>query len=178
MRDGRGIPPFQAFFDQHGTLVHRFLVASVGPNEADDCFQETFLAALRAYPNLRNGDNLRAWVMAIAANKAIDAGRGRSRRPRAVDDLPEGRPAFDGTSDRAAIAEPFDARDPLWTAVRALPERMRTALVLRHVLDRPYEEVAAVMGSTEDAARANVHQALKRLRASLGQPATGGGDER
>jgi RNA polymerase sigma factor (sigma-70 family) len=172
MSDERSIPPFQAFFDAHRTIVYRFLVASVGPDDADDSFQETFLAALRAYPNLRNADNLRGWVLQIAANKAIDAGRSRGRRPAAVAEVPEGPAAQDGSrvgSTEASVdgAASFDPRDPLWTAVRTLPERMRTAVVLRHVLDRPYEDIAAAMGGTEDGARANVHQGLKRLRASL-----------
>ena len=79
--DGQAIPPFQSFLEDHRTVVYRFLLASVGPAEADDCFQETFLAALRAYPKLENGDNLRAWILAIATRKAIDAARARNRRP-------------------------------------------------------------------------------------------------
>ena len=74
-----GIPAFQTFLDEHRTVVYRFLVAAAGPNDADDCFQETFVAALRAYPKLENGDNLRAWVLAIATRKVIDAGRARNR---------------------------------------------------------------------------------------------------
>src|SRR5712691_10695543 len=60
------IPPFQSFLEDHRNTVYRFLMGAVGPNEADDAFQETFLAALRAYPKLRDGDNLRGWVLAIA----------------------------------------------------------------------------------------------------------------
>jgi RNA polymerase sigma factor (sigma-70 family) len=164
-------PPFQVFFDQHRGLVHRFLVASVGPVDAADCFQETFLSALRAYPALRHGGNLRAWVLAIAANKAVDAGRARARRAAPVAEVPE--PA----DEPEAGAEPVDPNDPLWTAVRALPERMRTAVVLRHVLDRSYDEVAAVMGGTEEGARANVHQGLKRLRAAMHEPVAAGREE-
>jgi RNA polymerase sigma factor (sigma-70 family) len=171
MSDERGIPPFQTFFEANRTFVYRFLVASVGPDDADDCFQETFLAALRAYPSLRNADNLRGWVLQIAANKAIDAGRSKGRRPAAVAEVPEGPATRDGsrgaTMDVSVGGAAFDPRHPLWTAVRTLPERMRTAVVLRHVLDRPYREIAAAMGGTEDGARANVHQGLKRLRASL-----------
>src|SRR5437773_1605481 len=75
-----GIPTFPAFLEEHRRVVYRFLHAAVGPAEVDDCFQETFLAALKAYPNLRHGDNLRGWVLAIATRKAIDSGRARARR--------------------------------------------------------------------------------------------------
>src|SRR5438874_4599929 len=68
-----GVPPFQRFLDEHGPAVHGFLVASVGRHEADDRFQEAFLAALRAYPRLENADNLRSWALTIAHRKAIDA---------------------------------------------------------------------------------------------------------
>ena len=60
------LPPFQVLIDSHGAVVHRFLVASVGPVDADDCFQEVWIAALRGYPELRNGDNLRGWLLKIA----------------------------------------------------------------------------------------------------------------
>jgi RNA polymerase sigma factor (sigma-70 family) len=163
---GRGIPPFQAFLDEHRDLVYRFLLATVGPNEADDCFQETFLSALRAYPNLHDGHNLRSWVLTIAANKATDAGRARGRRATPVNDVAH---AAEAGSSGATVrkderSEPLDPANPLWASVRSLPDRQRTAVVLRAVLDRPYPEVAAAMGSSEETARANVHQGLKRLR--------------
>src|SRR6266581_1155575 len=79
------LPPFQALIDAHAAELHRFLAASVGPDRAEDCLQETFLSALRAYPRLRHADNLRAWLYTIAQRKATDAVRvlGRHR----ADDL-------------------------------------------------------------------------------------------
>jgi len=160
---GRRIPPFQRFLDEQRTIVYRFLLATVGPSDADDCFQETFLAALRAYPKLRNADNLRGWVMAIATRKAVDMARSRARGPEAVPDI------AGVLSERVRFeAEPttpgaFDD-DSLWREVLELPPRQRVALVHRVLLDRPYPELAAAMGISVDAARANVYQALKRLR--------------
>ena len=142
--------------DEHRGLVYRFLLAAVGPAEADDWFQETFLAALRAYPRLRHGENLRGWIMAIATRKAIDAGRARRRRAMPVASVPD-RP---GRGD----PDPPDPADPLWEAVRNLPDRQRVALVHRILLDRPYEELAAAMGGSAETARANVYQGLRRLR--------------
>lgn len=160
MRDA--IPPFQAFLEEHRALVYRFLAASVGPNEADDCFQETFLSALRAYPKLRSAENLRGWVLTIARRKAVDASRARGRRPK-----PWGDVALD-SAPAHHDPDPADLDDPLWRAVRNLPPNQRAAVVHRIVLDRSYAEVSAALGGSEEAARANVHQALKKLRERVG----------
>jgi RNA polymerase sigma factor (sigma-70 family) len=148
------VPPFQVFLESHRARVYRFLQVAVGPHDADDCFQETFLSALRAYPRLADGQHLDRWILRIASRKAIDhhRARGRAAVPRA--ELPErAAPAGDPTLD-----------DALWMALRSLPPRQRVAVVHRHVLDRPYAEIADLMGSSEGTARANVYQGMKRLR--------------
>ena len=159
-----GIPPFQAFLDEHRTVLYRFLVAAVGPNDADDCFQETFIAALRAYPKLENGDNLRAWVLAIATRKVIDAARARNRRPEPTADITEMLEASMPVRPEERNPASSEIEEPLWGEILALPPRQRVALVHRILLDRPYAELAAAMGCSLDAARANVYQALKKLR--------------
>ena len=83
------LPPFQVLLDEHRVDLYRYLVATAGPVEADDVYQETWIAALRAYPRLRRPDNLRAWLFRIAQNKAIDAHRARGRRALPVADPPE-----------------------------------------------------------------------------------------
>ena len=55
-----GLPPFQTFLDDQRDTVFRFLVATVGPDDAEDCFQETFISALRAYPRLKANENMLA----------------------------------------------------------------------------------------------------------------------
>jgi RNA polymerase sigma factor (sigma-70 family) len=147
------LPPFQKLIDAHARDVHRLLVSLVGRDAADDCYQETWLAALRAYPELRDDHNLRRWVLTIAHRKAIDHFRARSRVPVLVGDLPE---------TGADPAEPPD--ETLWRQVRALPDKQRTALALRYVADASYEEISAVMQTSEEAARRSVHEGLKRLR--------------
>ncbi len=150
------LPPFQRFLEAQREVVWRFLISSVGPTEAEDCFQETFIAALRAFPRLRAGSNLRAWVLTIAHNKALDAHRSRGRRA-----LPVGEPAaVDGRSAPAA-EEPDET---LWEAVAELPERQRSAVVLRYVNDLPHREIAAAIGCSEDAARRSLHEGLTKLR--------------
>ena len=147
------IPPFQDLLDRHRGTVYRFCRAAVGPIDADDVFQETFLAALRAYPRLRDAEHLDRWLLRIASRKAIDHHRGRVRRAIPIDELPE-RPT-------GAAPEPDDE---LWSAVATLPPRQRIAVVHRHVLDRPYAEIADLMDATEETVRANVYQGIKRLR--------------
>ena len=151
-------PPFQALLDAHGTVVHRFLVAAVGPIEADDCFQETCIAALRAYPELRSDENLRGWLLRIAQRKALDAHRAAARRANPAGGLPD---------LPAPTAEPVDGEPELWAQVRALPEKQRMAVFLRSVADLEYAEVSAALDCSEDAARRNVHEGLKRLREEL-----------
>lgn len=150
------LPPFQVFLDQHTRGIHRFLVALVGPQEADDVLQETLIAALRAYPRLRPGSNVRAWGLSIARNKAIDAVRARGRRPvpvAATDDLPApAGPEMDGD---------------VWDLVRSLPEKQRAAVALRYAGDLRHREVALAMGVSEEAARRSVSDGLKRLRKEL-----------
>jgi RNA polymerase sigma factor (sigma-70 family) len=150
------LPPFQTVLDAHRADVLRFLVASVGRQEADDVFQETFLAALRAYPRLRRADNLRGWLLKIAHNKAIDAHRARKRAPVPVEEI---EPVANGKPVDASIAD-----EALWDAVRTLPERQRTAVVLRFTFDLAYREVGQVMDASEEAARRNVFEGLKKLR--------------
>jgi RNA polymerase sigma factor (sigma-70 family) len=154
VRDVRAsIPPFQDLLDAHRTAVYRFCRAAVGPGDADDVFQETFLAALRAYPRLRDAEHLDRWLLRIASRKAIDHHRARGRRAIPSDRLPE------RSVDAAAGPD-----DDLWSAVASLPPRQRVAVVHRHVLDRPYAEIAELMDATEETVRANVYQGVKRLR--------------
>ena len=151
-----GPPPFQRLLDEHREAVWRFLVASAGRDEADDCFQETFVAALRAYPRLPAGADHRAWLLTIAHRKAIDAHRARSRRPRPV--------AAETLDGRSAPAPAGNPDGDLWDAVRALPHKQRAAVVLRYVGDLQHAETAQVLGGSEDAARRNLHEALTNLR--------------
>jgi RNA polymerase sigma factor (sigma-70 family) len=148
------LPPFQTLLDAHGRDVHRFLVASIGRAEADDCYQETWLSALRAYPRLREDSNLRGWLLTIAARKSIDHLRRRARNAvPAGDELPE---------------VPVHDRDPgdgaVWSAVGTLPPKQRTAVAMRYALDADYALIATTMGTSPEAARRSVHEGLKRLK--------------
>jgi RNA polymerase sigma factor (sigma-70 family) len=151
---GVHLPPFERLVDAHAAELHRFLVGLIGPTEAEDCLQETFMSALRAYPRLRHGEHLRAWLYTIAHRKATDAIRRRSRRPSG--DL-------DGV-EPPAPPSPEPADEALWLTVRSLPAKQRVAIVHRFVLDLAYAEIGERMGISEEAARQNVSAGLRRLR--------------
>jgi RNA polymerase sigma factor (sigma-70 family) len=148
------LPAFQLVFDEHAQAVLTFLAGAVGSSEAEDCFQDTMVSALRAYPRLADASNLRGWLITIARRKAIDAHRSRARRPVPVAD-PEPSAALD------PVLEPDEE---LWDQVRSLPVKQRKAVVLRFAGDRSYPEIAAAMSTTQDSARQSVHEGLKKLR--------------
>lgn len=151
------MPPFQALLDEHAPDVMAVLRGAVGRADAEDCFQETFLAALRAYPKLGDDSNLRGWLLTIAHRKAIDHHRANGRRP-----LPVAEP--DELS--AATAEP-ELDDGIWVLVGALPPKQRAAVALRYGCDLPHAEIAAALGCSPDAARRSLHEGIKRLRKEL-----------
>jgi RNA polymerase sigma factor (sigma-70 family) len=150
------LPPFEWVVREHGPDVWRFCASQVGRDRADDCFQETMLAALRAYPSLRDPETVRAWLVRIAARKAVDLHRVAARAP-----VPVAEPRDAG----APAPEPPD--DDLWARVRALPAKQRQAVALRFVLDLDHRQVAEVMGTTPEAARRSVFEALRTLRAEV-----------
>jgi RNA polymerase sigma factor (sigma-70 family) len=153
------LPPFQTVLDEQREDVYRFLTALVGRDEADDCFQETLMSALRAYPDLEPDANVRAWLFTIARHKAVDAHRARKRRAIPVQDVPERRAAA------AAAAVNGIGIDPeLWALVRELPPKQRAAIALRFVADLSHAEVGLALECSEEAARRSLHEGLKRLR--------------
>jgi RNA polymerase sigma factor (sigma-70 family) len=150
------LPPFQSLLDEYKRDVLGFLIAAVGPQEAEDCFQETFLSALRAYPRLGDDRNLRGWLLTIAHRKAIDHHRARTRSPDPVGDPPE-----------VAVRDREPGGGGIWRAVAMLPPKQRTAVALRFACDMPHREIAVALGGTEEAARRNVHEGVKKLREAL-----------
>jgi RNA polymerase sigma factor (sigma-70 family) len=149
------LPPFQALLDEHGEVVMAVLRGAVGRDGAEDCFQETFLAALRAYPKLKDDGNLRGWLVTIAHRKAIDFHRAKGRRPVPVAEVVE-----------TAVEDPVPDGG-IWAAVGALPPKQRAAVTLRYASDLPHAEIADALGCTPEAARRSLHEGLKRLRKEL-----------
>jgi RNA polymerase sigma factor (sigma-70 family) len=152
------LPPFQEVLDRHGRDVYRVCVAAAGPAAADDVYQETMLAALAAYPRLRDASAVRGWLLTIASRKAVDVFRSGART------VPVADPDLGGRED-AGLRD-----DDLWARVRALPDKQRLAVAHRFVLDLSYREIGAAMDTSEEAARRNVHEGLSKLRSAVAVP--------
>ncbi len=143
------LPPFERFYEENRDAVFRYLAHLLGRQAAEDAFQETFLRALRGYPRLQHARHLQAWVFKIATRVALDE---RRRRVPAVE------PGEPGALDRRpAYAELAHLADEL-------PRTERAAVVLRYGYDLPYAEIAAALGSSEDAARQAASSGVRRLR--------------
>jgi len=149
------LPPFQILIDEHAADVMAVLRGAVGRSDADDCFQETFLSALRAYPKLEDTSNLRGWLLTIASRKAVDHHRANGRRPLSVAEPPE-----------IAVGDP-EPSDGIWPLVGSLPPKQRAAVALRYACDLPHTEIAATLGCSPEAARRSLHEGIKRLRKEL-----------
>ena len=146
--------PFQRLIDEHARALAAYLGGMLRATDAEDALQETYLAALAAYDRF-DGRNPRAWLLTIARRKAIDASRAAGRRaPAAVD-----------PDELAAPGAAPDHRE-LWVAVAALPPKQREAVLLRFAADLPYRGIGVAMGTSEAAARRNVHEAITKLRES------------
>lgn len=148
-------PPFEVIVRLHGPVVLRVCRAVAGAEDAEDAWQETFLAALRAYPDLGAGANVEAWLVRIAHHKAIDVIRSRTRRRALVETLRR-QPA----ADAPTVGDWFDA-------VAGLPPRQRQAVAYHHLAGLPYAEVAAIIGGTPAAARRAGSDGIAALRRLL-----------
>jgi RNA polymerase sigma factor (sigma-70 family) len=149
MMQGVAVPPFELFYEEHRSEVLRVLRRTLGRDRADDAFQETFLRALQAYRRLEHGEHLRAWVLTIARNVATDV----HRRARPTSELVEG-----GAEDRRP------AYEELAPLTDGLPPKERAAVVLRYGYDLSYDQIAAALDSSSDAARQAASTGVRRLR--------------
>jgi RNA polymerase sigma-70 factor (ECF subfamily) len=155
---------FGGLVDTHQTEILRYLRRLTGDlATAEDLFQDTFLKAFRAFSRLRPGSNHRAWLYRIATNAFFNHRRAGGRRAEVA--LPPELPS-DGPSP-AAAQDAAAAIAALRLAVGRLPRRQRAAFIQRQWHQLSYREVGVALGCTEAAARANVYQAVRRLRREL-----------
>jgi RNA polymerase sigma factor (sigma-70 family) len=149
MMEAVGIPPFEHFYEEYRDEVLRLLRRRLGADRAEDAFQETFLRALRAYGRLDHGAHLRAWVLTIAQNVAVDT----LRRARPTDELVE----TGAADEQPAYTELADLTD-------GLGPKERAAVLLRYGYDLSYDQIATALGSTPAAARQAASTGVRRIR--------------
>ena len=147
--------PFEKVVARHADTVLRVCRVLLGAHEAEDAWSETFLAALRAYPDLPDDANAEAWLVTIAHRKAIDVIRARKRQPAPVGDVPD---------VPNGLGIPGAEDGDLWQAVKALPDKQRQAVAYHYVAGLAYAEIAGILGGTTDAARRAAADGIKNLR--------------
>jgi RNA polymerase sigma factor (sigma-70 family) len=157
-----GKQPFEAIVSAHASTVLRVCRAVLGPADADDAWSETFLSAMKAYPDLPADANVEAWLVTIAHRKAIDVTRAAARRAIPVAETPD-----TGTPDTGTVgdADP-DAAAELAQAVAKLPAKQKQAIAYHYLAGLPYAEVAAILGGSADAARRAAADGIATLRRS------------
>jgi RNA polymerase sigma-70 factor (ECF subfamily) len=166
---------FGVVFDRHATVLHRYLVRRLGPDEGENLVGEVFRIAFEkrhTYDPAR--PSARPWLYGIASNLVAKHRRREARRLRATARLAGRRLAPDDLADRVSGA--LDA-DRLWhrvaDAVAALPEPERDALLLHVWEGLPYDDIATAQGVPVGTVRSRLHRARGRLR-ELAAP---GGEE-
>jgi RNA polymerase sigma factor (sigma-70 family) len=164
-----GKQPFEAIVSAHGSTVLRVCRAVLVPADADDAWSETFLSAMKAYPDLPADANVEAWLVTIAHRKAIDVTRAAARRAIPVGETPD-----TATSPAVGDAEP-DASAELTQALAKLPAKQKQAIAYHYLGGLPYAEVAAIIGGSADAARRAAADGIAALRRSTSacQPGAG-----
>jgi RNA polymerase sigma factor (sigma-70 family) len=150
------LPPFERIVTEHGPAVLRVCRAVLPLQDAEDAWSETFLAALRAYPDVRPDSNVRAWLVTIAHRKAIDGYRAARRAPRPTDLIPD--------RVSAGQAGPVMPDEDLGGALAALPVKQRAAVAYRYLADMSYRDIAALLDCSEPAARRSAADGIAALR--------------
>ncbi len=157
---------FEALVEAHSGEIFAYVWRLLRDTaDAEDCLQETFLRAYRSFSRVRAGSNYRAWLYKIATNTARTHARQRGRLNARTIDLDP-----DLETDRSSPPDRVEQRqliEAVTQAVAALPHQQRAALIMRQYQELSYRDIAAALDCTEEAARANVYQALKKLRAQF-----------
>jgi RNA polymerase sigma factor (sigma-70 family) len=154
----RCVLPFEMVLERHGQAVLRLCVARLGPDRGEEAFQETLVAALRHYGELRDPAAVGGWLFSIARHKIVDTARSRANTAIASDEIEE---------QAAPWQDPDATTGGLWSHVALLPVKQREAVTLRYLADLSHADIAQAMGTSAEAARRNVFEGLKRMRKEL-----------
>lgn len=170
-------PAAAAFVRALQGQVWRFLAHLVGPAEADDLTQETFLRALRALPSFAGRSSARTWLFTIARRVAVDHVRTAAARPR-VAAVPDWQSAAEAAG---AVTAAGDDGVTLHQLIAGLAPERREAFVATQLLGLSYAEAAEVCGCPVGTIRSRVARAREDLVAAWGVgtgPTAGAGGRR
>ena len=156
--------PFERIVQEHGLSVLRVCRSLLDEHRAQDAWSETFLAALKAYPQLDPHANVQAWLVRIAHNKAIDELRrhpAENLRAQPAEDRP-----VHGHDPQGAVEDL-----ELWQVVRQLPEKQRLVIAYRYLGGLDYRQIAHILSGTPAAARRAAADGIINLRKTMGEEA-------
>jgi RNA polymerase sigma-70 factor (ECF subfamily) len=161
----RTLADFNHLVDEYSREIYHYLWRMLrDPLDAEDALQEAFLRAFRGFPRLKDHSNLRAWLYKIATNVAYTERKRQNRRGSRTTDLSDFSPI--ATTDNL---EQRDLMEAVLQAVEQLPYKQQAALMLRNYQGFSYEEIGATLDCSAEAARANVYQAIKKLRVQFSE---------
>jgi RNA polymerase sigma factor (sigma-70 family) len=151
---------------RHHAVVYRTVLGILGDaDDAADATQETFLRAFRALGRFRGEARFRTWLLTIATNAARGLHRKRERRrEKPLDEAPD---VPDGGRDGSEAASEAEEIERVRKLLARLPEKQRLAVQLRTQEGMSFKEVAAIIGSSEGAARVNYFHGIRRLRGMI-----------
>ena len=163
---------FEDLIDRHHDEIHSYLWRLVtSASEADDLTQEVFLRAYGAFAHLRPDSNHRAWLYKIATHCAYTSLQKAQRQNARHVALHDEIHAFPASENRSPAQQTIinEALEAVRREIAALPAKQQAAVVLRHVQGLGYAKIAHALDCSEDSARANVYQGLRRLRRVLAE---------
>jgi len=160
MMPTKTLTDFDTLVDEHSREIFAYLWRMLrDPQDAEDALQETFLRAFKGFPRLEDDSNLRAWLYKIATNVAYTLLKKRNRLSSRTSDLSE----FTSIATNDDLAR-CDLMEVVLQAVEQLPHHQQSALMLRNYQGFSYGEIGEALDCSPEAARANVYQAVKKLR--------------
>ena len=155
---------FESLVDHYGPGIYRLAAAIVGPDDARDVAQESFVAAWRDLPNLRKVDRFETWLRRIVINRSRNALRSRGRRPT---QRLEGMTVAETASRNPDFRDAIHAHDALDAAFQGLSADHRAAVVLHYGAELSIRETAEAMGVAVGTAKSRLNAALGRMRAVM-----------
>ncbi|HEX6807775.1 MAG TPA: RNA polymerase sigma factor [Gemmatimonadaceae bacterium] len=150
--------------ERHAMPLARFVAGLGERRDVEEVVQDTFVRAFGSLDGFRGESSLRTWLFTIARNLVRDRARGRKGR-RDVVSIEEWHAATEHDALDAAVADETEAR--MRRAVETLTPMQREVFTLRVTDGMSYKEIAAVVSSTEGAARVHYHNAMRAIKEFL-----------